>query len=288
MNPPPVSTPDLDMTALQSWIGRTEVARDLATERLIAGLLATFESAVNFRSSGAHAPLTLHWCLAPPIAPMSDLGPDGHPARGAFLPPIPLPRRMWAGGELEILDRIIAGDAIERASRIAAIDLKQGRSGPLCFVGVDHTIATPRGIAMRERQNLVYRPAETQPVAATARAMAPAAEHSLKLHADSVLLFRYSALTFNGHRIHYDRPYATGEEHYPGLVVHGPLQAALLVEFAAELAKGKPPRRFSFRGVRPLFDGADFFLRARRVEGDLALWVENEDGEATMEAKASW
>ena len=218
---------------------------------------------------------------------MSDLGPDGHPARGAFLPPIPLPRRMWAGGELEIIDRIVAGDAIERASRIAAIDLKQGRSGALCFVGVDHTIATPRGVAVRERQNLVYRSAEAQPVATTPRAPALAAEHSLKLHADPVLLFRYSALTFNGHRIHYDRPYATGEEHYPGLVVHGPLQAALLVEFSAEL-KGKPPRHFSFRGIRPLFDGADFFLKARRVEEDVTLWVENQDGEATMEAKASW
>jgi 3-methylfumaryl-CoA hydratase len=276
------------MMALQSWIGRTEIGRDLTTERLIAALLATFESQMNFPSSGAQAPLTLHWCLAPPIAPMSDLGPDGHPARGGFLPPIPLPRRMWAGGELEILDRIVAGDAIERSSRIAAIDLKQGRSGALCFVGVDHVIATPRGIAVRERQNLVYRPAEAQPVATPPRAPAPAAERSLKLHADPVLLFRYSALTFNGHRIHYDRPYAMGEEHYPGLVVHGPLQAALLVEFAAELAKGKPPRRFSFRGLRPLFDGADFFLKALRGKEDLALWVENDRGDITMDAKASW
>jgi 3-methylfumaryl-CoA hydratase len=286
MNSSTVSAPDLDMTALRSWIGRTEIARDMATERLIAGLLTTFESAVNFPSSAAQPPLTLHWCLAPPIAAMSDLGPDGHPARGGFLPPIPLPRRMWAGGELEILDRIVAGDAIERSSRIAAIELKKGRSGPLCFVGVDHAISTPRGIAVRERQNLVYRPAEAQPAVTPSKT--PAAEHSLKLRADPVLLFRYSALTFNGHRIHYDRPYAVGEEHYPGLVVHGPLQAALLVEFAAELAKGKPPRRFSFRGVRPLFDGADFFLKARRVEEDLTLWVENTDGEATMEAKASW
>jgi 3-methylfumaryl-CoA hydratase len=276
------------MMALQSWIGRTEIARDLTTERLIAALLATFESQMNFPSSGAQAPLTLHWCLAPTIAAMSDLGPDGHPARGGFLPPIPLPRRMWAGGELEILDRIVAGDAIERSSRIAAIDLKQGRSGALCFVGVDHVIATPRGIAVRERQNLVYRPAEAQPVATPPRAPAPAAERSLKLHADPVLLFRYSALTFNGHRIHYDRPYAMGEEQYPGLVVHGPLQAALLVEFAAEQAKGKPPRRFSFRGLRPLFDGADFFLKALPGKEDLALWVENDRGDVTMEAKASW
>jgi 3-methylfumaryl-CoA hydratase len=287
MNSPTAPTPDLDMMALRSWIGRTEIARDLATERLIGCLLATFESPMNFPSSGAQAPLTLHWCLAPPIAAMSDLGPDGHPARGGFLPPIPLPRRMWAGGELEILDRIVAGDAIERSARIAAIDLKQGRSGALCFVGVDHTIATPRGIAVRERQNIDYRPAEAAQ-ATSPKAPAPAADHSLKLHADPVLLFRYSALTFNGHRIHYDRPYAMGEEHYPGLVVHGPLQAALLVEFAAELAKGKPPRRFSFRGIRPLFDRADFFLKARRGGEELELWVENDDGEATMEAKASW
>ena len=288
MNRASISAPDLDMTVLRSWIGRTEIARDIATERLIAGLLATFESVRHFPSCAAQAPLTLHWCLAAPIAPMSDLGPDGHPARGGFLPPIPLPRRMWAGGELEILDRIVAGDAIERSSRIASIDLKQGRSGALCFVGVDHVIATPRGVAMRERQNLVYRAADAQPLAQPPKTPAPLAEHSLKLHADPVLLFRYSALTFNGHRIHYDRPYATGEEHYPGLIVHGPLQAALLVEFSAELAEGKPPHRFSFRGIHPLFDGADFFLKARRGEEGLTLWVENQDGDVTMEAKASW
>src|ERR1700734_728073 len=110
MSSPTESALDLDITVLRSWIGRTQLGRDIATERLIAGLLATFESERNFPSNARQAPLTLHWCLAPPIAPMSDLGPDGHPARGGFLPPIPLPRRMWAGGELEILDRIVAGD----------------------------------------------------------------------------------------------------------------------------------------------------------------------------------
>ncbi len=282
------STAPVDIAHLQTWVGRTESQSDMATGRLIEGLIATLDIARHFPSSVGQAPLTLHWCLAPPIKPMSELGPDGHPARGGFLPPVPLPRRMWAGGELEILDRIVAGDTVERVSRIAAVELKHGRSGPLCFVRVDHAFRTARGLAVRERQDIVYRAAEPAAVATSPRETAPEAAHSLTMRADPVLLFRYSALTFNGHRIHYDRPYAMEEEHYPGLVVHGPLQAALLLEFCAELRHGRPPRRFSFRGVRPLTDGADFQLKALPNAQGMAAWVENAGGEITMRAQAEW
>jgi len=288
---------NLDVTTWQNWIGRTTTARDTVTERLIDGLTATLESGRHFPRRHGQTPASLHWCLAPPIAPMSALGADGHPARGGFLPDIPLPRRMWAGGSLEILDGLLAGDSVERQSRIAKIDVKQGKTGPLCFVQVDHTITTPRGIAIREVQDLVFREAAL-PAAAPAAPAAPpkpqAAEarhfgHELRLHADPVLLFRYSALTFNGHRIHYDRSYAMQEEFYAGLVVHGPLQASLLLEFAANIKSGKTPRHFTYRALSPLFDGADFFLKASEDGGGgLTLWVEDSQGKATMKAQATW
>ena len=159
---------------------------------------------------------------------MSELGPDGHPARGGFLPPVPLPRRMWAGGELEFFDTLRVGDEVTRTSRIAEVTMKTGSTGVLCFVSVDHLVTTPRGTAIRERQDIVYRDVSTAAAApAKPAAPPPTAQHRESHMADPVLLFRYSALTFNGHRIHYDRDYVTKVEGYPGLIFHGPMQAAL-------------------------------------------------------------
>lgn len=291
----------LDLGHLRGWIGRAEEASDLVTARMVMGLLATIAEAAPEPVDGAEAPLTAHWCLAPPIVPMAQLGLDGHPARGGFLPPTPLPRRMWAGGRLEFHDRLRVGDTVTRRSVIRDVTAKQGRSGTLCFVTVDHDIATGRGLAIRERQDIVYRDAEpprggnADPKADAAQsarpvtaAVAPEAEWRRTLPCSPVLLFRYSALTFNGHRIHYDRSYCRDEESYPGLVVHGPLQATLLVEFATELKGGRPPAAFDFRGVSPLFDGPDFTLNASTADGGLRLWTANAEGRTTMEAKAVW
>jgi 3-methylfumaryl-CoA hydratase len=195
---------------------------------------------------------------------------------------------MWAGGQLEFVDTLRVGDEVTRSSRIADVTLKTGSTGALCFVTVDHTITTPRGVAIRERQDIVYRDVTPAAAQKTPNSPAPTAQHRETRMADPVLLFRYSALTFNGHRIHYDRDYVTKVEGYPGLIFHGPLQAALLVEFAAKLHGGTVPKTFSYRGVQPLFDGAEFSVNANDGANEMAVWTANADGAPTMKATASW
>lgn len=279
----------LDLDHLRGWVGRSESASDLVTVQLVRGLRATLFMDPGTPQHGDIAPLTTHWCLAQPVAPMSALGPDGHPTRGGFLPPVPLPRRMWAGGLLEFKDRIRVGDEVTRTSKITDVALKTGSTGTLCFVKVEHTIETPRGVAIRERQDIVYREAAGPSAAAPAvPAAAPPGQHRRTHLADPVLLFRYSALTFNGHRIHYDRDYVTKVEGYPGLIVHGPLQASLLVEYAATLRADTSPRTFNYRGVNPLFDGAEFSLNAGETGAGLEVWTANNSGAPTMKGTAAW
>lgn len=197
----------VELDHLRQWIGKTESATDVVTPHLVRGLRATLFLDIGAPVQGYLAPLTVQWCLAQPVVPMSELGPDGHPARGGFLPPVPLPRRMWAGGKLNFHDPIRVGDEVMRYSRIADVTLKQGGTGDLCFVTVNHEITTSRGIAVTERQDIVYRDAGTR--GTPAPAAAARGKYRRSHIADPVLLFRYSALTFNGHRIHYDRTYAT-------------------------------------------------------------------------------
>jgi 3-methylfumaryl-CoA hydratase len=197
---------------------------------------------------------------------------------------------MWAAGRLEFFDPLRVGDRVERHSKIADVNVKEGRSGRLCFVAVDHEISTARGLALKERHDSVYRDA---PSGNAAKQNAPAREEPRQAQwaetkvADAVMLFRYSALTFNGHRIHYDRQYVTEIEGYPGLIVHGPLQATLLIEFAASI-RGATPRIFSFRALNPLFDGQEFTLNAADGEGGLDFWIAGPDGRTTMAGKAKW
>jgi 3-methylfumaryl-CoA hydratase len=281
-------TEKLDLDHLRQWIGRRTEASDIVTTQLVKGLRATLFLEIGEPKKGDAAPFTVHWCLAPPVFPMSELGPDGHPTRGGFLPPVPLPRRMWAGGELEFFDSLRVGDEVTRASRIKDVTLKTGSTGTLCFVSVDHEITTPRGTAIRERQDIVYREASTAASApAKPAGPPPVANHRESHMADSVLLFRYSALTFNGHRIHYDRDYVTKVEGYPGLVFHGPMQAALLVEFAAK-THGSVPKKFSYRGVQPLFEGAEFSVNANEAASGLELWTANAERQPTMKGTATW
>jgi 3-methylfumaryl-CoA hydratase len=254
-------------------------------------LRATLFMEIGEPKQGDAAPFTAHWCLAQPVYPMSQLGPDGHPTRGGFLPPVPLPRRMWAGGELEFFDALRVGDEMKRSSRISDVTMKTGSTGVLCFVSVQHKVTTPRGIAIRERQDIVYR--DTTLAAATATPAKPAsapptAKHRESHMADEVLLFRYSALTFNGHRIHYDRDYVTKVEGYPGLIFHGPMQAAFLVEFAAKLHGGAAPKKFIYRGVQPLFEGSEFSVNANHNDAGMELWTANSDGAPTMKGAATW
>jgi 3-methylfumaryl-CoA hydratase len=279
--------PDLDH--LRQWISRSTQVSDIVTAQLVKGLRATLFLPIGEPKAGDAAPFTVHWCLAQPVFPMAELGPDGHPARGGFLPPVPLPRRMWAGGELEFFDALRVGDPITRTSRIADVTMKTGSTGVLCFVSVDHLVTTPRGTAIRERQDIVYRDVSTSPSApAKPAAPPPTAQHRETHMADAVLLFRYSALTFNGHRIHYDRDYVTKVEGYPGLIFHGPMQAALLVEFAAKLHGGTAPKKFAYRGVQPLFEGSEFSVNANKTDTGMELWTANSHHQPTMKGTATW
>ena len=277
----------LDIDHLRQWIGRTEVAQDTVSPRLVAGYLAVLDDPQPQREVGALAPLAIHWCLAPETRPMSQLGLDGHPKRGGLLPPVPLPHRMWAGGRIDLTGRFKVGDLITRQSTVQDVAVKTGRSGSLCFVAVDHAFTGPQGLILTERHDIVYRAPRDPNAPASAIPQAPFGRWSYSVMADPVLLFRYSALTFNGHRIHYDRNHAITSEGYTGLVVHGPLQATMMLEFAAKL-KGNPPTTFTFRGISPLMDGAPFTVNADETSEGLHLWTAAADGRLCMEAQAVW
>jgi len=283
---------DIDIDHLRSWIGNTQEKSDSVSPRLAESFNAIFDISSGLEP-GDQAPLGIHWCLAPDIAPMSELGPDGHPARGGFLPPVPLPRRMWAGGQIEFSGDFHIGDTVTRRSRIEDVAQKTGRSGALIFVTVLHDYLTPRGLALSERQHIVYRDQATtsavKPDGETEeqpKAEPATADRSRDINASATLLFRYSALTFNGHRIHYDLPYATQEERYPGLVFHGPMQATYLMRLATETATG-PLQTFSYRSVAPLFAGGTVSIHARGEETGLDLWVADQQNSPTMKATTS-
>jgi 3-methylfumaryl-CoA hydratase len=284
-----------DVSAIDNfsnYIGRSIVAEDVVTPRALARFQASLAHYLAPVGSG-EAPLGFHWCLAPDATAVSGLGVDGNAAKGKFLPPVPLSRRMWAGGEIEILAPIRSGDRVERHSTIVDIKTKTGRSGTLCFVGVRHEIWTDRGISSRERQDIVYR----EPTGASAApnsseeakaSSSPAPDIVWRIDPDPVLLFRYSALTFNSHRIHYDYPYATHNEGYEGLVVHGPLQATLLLNAAAVL-NNRVPRRFTYRGNRPLIAGVACEVCAVRIDTDsVNCWTRDASGRAEMTGAATW
>jgi 3-methylfumaryl-CoA hydratase len=278
----------IDIGHLRRWIGREDRGRDVITPGLVDRFRATLGASAFNRED--EAPLAIHWCLSPPAVGPDVLGPDGHPARGGFLPPVPLPRRMWAGGMLDFRAPLAIGAEVVRVSRIADVVHKSGRSGDLVFVTVEHAVETAGRPAILERQDIVYRAAI--PAAAATLQAPPAeprgAEFSETVEATTTLLFRYSALTFNGHRIHYDVEYARQAEGYPGLVVHGPLQATLMLHLAARISVGRTPRRFSYRGVSPLFHGTDFSVNAAKAEDGLDLWCADSTGAPTMTATATF
>jgi 3-methylfumaryl-CoA hydratase len=278
----------LDIDHLRTWIGREEVQSELVTTALVQRFNATFDRESSLEEGGG-APLLIHLCLAQPAVATAELGPDGHPARGDFLPPVPLPRRMWAGGQFTFHDDIRIGELVRRRSEIEGVTVKQGRSGVLCFVTVTHHIESAGRKVLTERQDIVYRevPAADTAPPKTAPDPAPSGQHSRKIAATPTLLFRYSALTFNGHRIHYDAPYVKRDEGYPGLIVHGPMQATMLAQYAADL-RGATPAQFAFRSLSPIFDTSDFTLNARDGKDAMKLWSAADAGPVAMEATAQW
>jgi 3-methylfumaryl-CoA hydratase len=218
----------------------------------------------------------------------SEIGPDGHAKRGGFLPPVPLPRRMWAGSRIEFPAPLQVGQSLSRLSRIADVSLKEGRTGPLVFVKVRHEISGDGRLAVVDEHQIVYRDAPRPGEAAPAPVALPdEAQWSRRIAPDNVLLFRYSALTFNGHRIHYDRRYVTEVEGYPGLIVHGPLIATLLLDLLRRERPQATVKAFSFRAVSPLFDIAPFEVCGRDAgDGTVRLWARNDRGQLAMEATA--
>ncbi|HEX7043310.1 MAG TPA: MaoC family dehydratase N-terminal domain-containing protein [Burkholderiales bacterium] len=282
-----MATP-IDIEHLRTWIGKTEVHHDTLPPTPAAALAAALDREDSPGPGDALPPLW-HWIYFLLPLRQSQLGVDGHPKRGGFLPPVPLPRRMWAGGRFEFHRPLYLGAPATRVSRIADVAYKEGRSGPLVFVQVRHEISDDAGLAIAEDQDIVYReaPRPGEPAAVPKQAPSEFAWRR-EIRPDPVLLFRYSALTFNGHRIHYDHPYATQVEGYPGLVVHGPLIATLLVDLLRRNVTDAVVSRFSFRAVSPLFDTGPFHIYGKPA-GDgktVRLWAGARDGRLAMEASA--
>jgi 3-methylfumaryl-CoA hydratase len=281
----------VDLPHLRQWLGRSEERGDFVTATPLAALSATLDRDDPEPQPGSDVPPLWHWLYFPPLVRHSEIGPDGHPRRGGFLPPVPLPRRMWAGSRLQFNHPLQVGDEITRASRIVKVDGKTGRSGELVFVTVRHEVTNAHGLALSEEQDIVYRGAALPGAAAPAPQRAAMDETFARtIVPDPVLLFRYSALTFNGHRIHYDRPYAAEVEHYPGLVVHGPLIATLLLDLLRREQPQARVRRFDFTAVRPVFDIHPFTVCGRFGPGAdtrrATLWARDHEGFLTMQAQA--
>ena len=287
-------------TNLAGWIGRTETIEDIATPVPAAALSATLDwppATVNARPvPGTPLPYLWHWLYFLPLAQQSEIGADGHPRRGGFLPPVPLPRRMWAGSDFTFHEPLLVGDALSRTSTIVDVSEKPGRTGTLMFVKVRHEIRRNGSakVALTEHHNIVYRDLAKPGDVAPPPVAAPAqAAWSRGIKADDVLLFRYSALTFNGHRIHYDRKYVTEVKGYPGLIVHGPLIATLLMDLLRREMPDARVAKFVFKAVRPTFDINPFSVHGQPATGSGAegnsvhLWGRDHEGWLTMDATAT-
>ncbi len=263
------------MGEFDNWVGRIQTVTDTLEPARSSALSVALGGEGGLKAGDA-MPLLYHWLYFWDIRPPAGLGADGHPAKGGFLPAVPLPRRMWAGGRLNFLKPLVLGERVRRTSTITAISEKTGRSGTLVFVTVRHELDAGDGVAISEEQDLVYRDPAPGMMPAPAAAPAPTAQWLTKIDPDPVLLFRYSALTMNGHRIHYDRPYAMNEESYPGLVVHGPLQATVLIHLAARNL-GIPITGFNFRGQQPAIDGVALYVCGEPTEGGASVWTQQGD-----------
>jgi 3-methylfumaryl-CoA hydratase len=275
----------------RAWIGRSETLHDQVRATPVAALSATLDRAPEWPPAGTALPPLWHWLFFLPLRPQSEIGPDGHPRRGGFLPPVSLPRRMWAGSQFEFRAPLRVGDSITRTSTIEDVTAKSGRSGRLVFVKVRHEVRVQGNTeaALQEWHDIVYREPRGAGESAAPAAAPVESSWRRRIDPDPVLLFRYSALTFNGHRIHYDRDYAARVEGYPGLVVHGPLIATLLMDLLRRERPDTWVTAFRFKALRPLFDGRPFHVNgAPSSDGrEVHLWASDADGALAMDAVAS-
>jgi len=278
----------LDMDHLREWIGKSESRHEVIDAfpvRALAGLL-DWETVPR---EGDVLSLAWQWLYFLDAPARATTGVDGHPTRGGFLPPVPLPRRMWAAGKLRSLAPLVIGRAATKVSTVRTVELKQGKAGPLVFVTVAHEFAQDGRTCLVEEQSLVYREAPTGPAALPPGEPAQAGpQWSRPWHADPALLFRYSALTYNGHRIHYDRDYATQAEFYPALVVHGPLLATLLLDALHREQPQVQPRAFEFRALRPAFDTDALSVCGSVDAAGASLWTADAAGNVGVKARATF
>ncbi len=291
---------------LEQWLGRRQTVTDTVSVVQVRQMAATLDDAVRMtQPDSAALPAGWHWLYFNPMEIHSKLGSDGHPLRGDFLPPVELPRRMWAGSRLKWTRAFSVGSVVEKSSEIIKLTRKSGRSGDMVFVTVSHSYSDVQGPVLTEEHDIVYRgnPSEDEKAAlselaakvaqsgfSAERSFERQGEHSKAVHADPVMLFRYSAATFNGHRIHYDLDYSRQIEGYPGLVVHGPLIATLLLGFVEnQIAPGRSIKSFEFRAHRPTFDFSEFHLHASSTDdkNTLNLWSTNNLGQVGLDGRVT-
>jgi 3-methylfumaryl-CoA hydratase len=278
---------EIDLDHLRTWIGRSRSDEDLVSSRHARLMTATVDYYAGDRvRDGERLPPLWHWIYFLEARPGSELGRDGHPARGGFLPPVPLSNRMWAGGRVSFIAPLRIGSTVRKESSVLKVEHKRGRSGDLVFVTVLHQVYSPLGDELiREEHDIVYRDAAPAGARADAPPPLPPAQFTRAIAPDSTMLFRYSALTFNGHRIHYDADYCRDVEGYRNIVVHGPLTATLLAGYAEEVS-GKHVLEFSYRALATAVLGDAITLRAAILDDGVSLHAALGDGTACMQAKA--
>ena len=280
-----------NMDDLQGWVGKSETVDGLVTASQADILTATLDRDDKPFRDGDAMPPAWHWICFPEVVRLAETGPDGHPARGSFMPPVPLPRRMWAGSKLEFHQPIRVGERIRKVSTVTDVTPKTGSSGALCFVTVRHEISGAGGLATVEDHTTVYRaPADPAAPAPPPRPAPAEARWHRDIHPTAVLLFRYSALTMNSHRIHYDRSYVTEVEGYPGLLVHGPLTTTLILDLFRREMPAATMKTFQVRAMAPLYDIDDFSVEG--APGDepdrVLLWALTHDGALSQSAEATF
>lgn len=279
------------MENFNAWIGKKEITADFSDIRPVSMMQAL----LNQKNKAPQVlPNLHHWFYFLPLVDGQELAEDGHPKKGNFLPPIPFPKRMWAGGRLEFLNPIQINQNIKRESEILKVELKQGKSGNMYFVTVRHSIYADDTLAIIEEHDIVYREAsnrvQTQANNQSSQIKIESRPYTYKKQfpVDTVTLFRYSAITFNGHKIHYDRAYATEVEGYPGLIVHGPLLATLLLHTFEQENPTKTVSSFEFRAVNPVFDFNEFSICGDIHSDKGDLWIEKSDGLVAMKATVTF
>ncbi|MBL4826182.1 MAG: acyl-CoA dehydrogenase [Spongiibacteraceae bacterium] len=285
------ASPRIDIDHLQRWVGREQVVSDDLSPfkaRALCAALTRENTQPVLPESGSQLPPAWQWLYFVDTPSAALTGRDGHPKTGDFLPPVPLPRRMWAAGKFKVIKPLTLSVSAEKHSVVSRVELKNGSTGSLVFVTLKHSFFQHTQLCVEEQQNIVYRemPSEASPLPQGELA-SPDVDWTCEINPDPVLLFRFSALTYNGHRIHYDRQYAVDEEFYPGLVVHGPLQAALLANSVAAYCPNARIDEFSFRAKRPLFDSQHFHVCGKREGNHIKLWTRSHEGFVGMTASAT-